>query len=373
MATSPFDPAANAPAAAPSRGAPALGLDAPRGAAGPVARLRAAVIGCGRVGGLYADEVRIPGAYTHAEAYRAHPEVSLIAAADPDAEQLERFRARWGVPAIYADPVAMVREAGLDLVSICTPPETHAELCEAALEAGVKAILCEKPLAASAREAAAVAKACRRQGVPLGVDYLRRFDPAHRAIRNFLGAGELGPIQAIRGLYAKGLRNTGSHLVDVLRFFFGEIAAVSAWCSRAGEDAELDMHLRFADGLRAFLHGCDERHFNLLELDLVGAAGRLEILDHGYAFKLSRPGESHQVMVERSLREVPCPFEATLGRALPEAVAALVAALRTGADPPCTGEDGVAALRVIEAAERSARSGGAWIPCAPGATRGDAE
>ena len=73
--------------------------------------------------------------------------------------------------------------AGIDAVAICTTTDTHVELIEAAAAAGV-AIFCEKPIAFDLAEVDAALEAVGAAQIPLHVGFNRRFDPAHRAVRD---------------------------------------------------------------------------------------------------------------------------------------------------------------------------------------------
>ena len=109
---------------------------------------RAAVIGCGKIGSEFADDSRVPGFYSHAGAYAECAATRLVAVCDSDPEKLERCGWLWQVEARYRDARRLLEEVRPDIISICTPDRTHAELLELALATpGVRAVLVEKPLA----------------------------------------------------------------------------------------------------------------------------------------------------------------------------------------------------------------------------------
>ena len=109
---------------------------------------RAAVIGCGKIGSVFADDPLLAGdVYTHAEAYVRSPATELVAVCDRDADVAQRCGERWNV-ASFTDVAETLYSADPDIVSICTPDETHYAIARLAIEAqSVRAILCEKPLA----------------------------------------------------------------------------------------------------------------------------------------------------------------------------------------------------------------------------------
>lgn len=144
---------------------------------------------------------------------------------------------------VIADPV-------IDIVDICTPNDSHAEIAVAAARAG-KAVLCEKPIARDAAEARRMVEAVKRAGVPNMVCHNYRRVPAVALAREMIANGEIGRrIYHFHGRYAQDwiadenfplvwrlqsgqsgsgtLGDIGSHIVDLARFLAGEIESVSA-------------------------------------------------------------------------------------------------------------------------------------------------
>ena len=98
-------------------------------------KIKTAVIGCGKVG------------HFHARAFQACPESELVACLGRDMKKTEEFAAIYGIRA-FTDLETMVRETGVQAVSICTPHPNHADIAVRCCELGLH-IAIEKPLAAS--------------------------------------------------------------------------------------------------------------------------------------------------------------------------------------------------------------------------------
>jgi len=172
-------------------------------------------------------------------------------------------------------------------------------------------------------------------------------------------------LQAAHGWYTKGVLHNGTHWFDLLRFLFGEVAAVSA--RPAGEmdehDGELDVDLRLTCGARAKLTSCSAGCFTVFEMDALLEKGRLELRDATLTARLSRARPSERFAGHTELYEETCPFGDS-NDALLRAVEDLASAVVEGRDPACTGADGVAALAIGEAALTSAGNGGRWVELA---------
>ena len=136
------------------------------------------------------------------------PRLAAICGRDRSRVAAAADRLGWG--AWETDWKRLVERDDVDLVDVCTPGSSHAEISIAALEAG-KHVLCEKPLANTVAEARAMAAAADRAaaaGVRAMVGFNFRRVPAVALARELVAAGRLGAIRHVRGAYL------GSHLLD---------------------------------------------------------------------------------------------------------------------------------------------------------------
>jgi predicted dehydrogenase len=177
----------------------------------------------------------------------------LAAICGRDRAQVAAAAERLGWAAWETDWKRLVERDDVDLVDVCTPGSSHAEISIAALEAG-KHVLCEKPLANSVEEARAMAAAAERAaagGVRAMVGFNFRRVPAVALARQLVAAGRLGPIRHVRGSYlashaldpefplvwrlqaeqagSGALGDLGAHVIDLAQYLAGDrIAGVSA-------------------------------------------------------------------------------------------------------------------------------------------------
>ncbi|MGI8856466.1 MAG: Gfo/Idh/MocA family protein [Thermomicrobiales bacterium] len=234
--------------------------------------LRAAIIGTGRIGSTYDDEVvdrrdpasfrgaeRHVGLYTvlpvnHAGAYRTTAGFDLIAAANRGAEKLRAFGDRWGVRALYEDYRAMLREERPDVVSVCTRSPEKAAIVVAAAEAGARAIIVEKAMATSMAEADVMLAACERHNVLLAVNHPYRFSPLCRAAKAQIDDGTIGTPGTVSAFAVGGMLHVGTHTFDLLRFWAGDVVEVTARMPDYAPEQDLPATgtLRFASGVDGF-------------------------------------------------------------------------------------------------------------------------
>lgn len=185
---------------------------------------RVAIIGAGHRAGAHDREGLEKGLSTgsHAWAYRQVEECEIVAAADPNDENLQKLCELYEIPSRYADYREMLAEVQPDIVSICTVTRPRAEIIVYAAEHGVKAIYAEKALCASMVEADQILEVCNRTGVVFNQGTNRRFDTYYGAVHQAILDGVIGePAAAI--FHGQSLLMHGcSHVLDTLLFLLGD-------------------------------------------------------------------------------------------------------------------------------------------------------
>jgi predicted dehydrogenase len=154
--------------------------------------------------------------------------------------------------------------------------------------AGAGLILCEKPLAPSYIEALSIARLCRKSKTRLVVNYPRQFDPVHRKAVELVKSGRLGKIRVVSGYYTKGLFNNGSHFINLLRAFFGNISGVKNLGGVFAKDAPYESpdFMTTHRGVKCLMRALDHRDYMLFELDIVGQKGRIRLIEKGNKIEL---------------------------------------------------------------------------------------
>ena len=163
-------------------------------------------------------------------------------AAGRDADRLETFAANWSWQNSSTDWKRVVADDDIGLVDICTPNSTHAPIARAAIAAG-KAVACEKPIAATLKEAREMAEAAARAKVPTFVWYNYRRCPAVALAQQLVRQGRIGKIRHVRAVYlqdwadesvpltwrfdrkqagAGAHGDLNAHIIDMTRFVTGE-------------------------------------------------------------------------------------------------------------------------------------------------------
>ncbi|MGH2459499.1 MAG: Gfo/Idh/MocA family protein [Chloroflexota bacterium] len=314
--------------------------------------------------------------HSHVSAYAAVPNTTVVAVCDLVPSLLEKFRADWGaeVPEArtYTDYREMLAREQVDLLSIVTSDHRHAQIAVDAVEAGVKGIFCEKPIATTLADADRMIAACAQRSVPLLIDHTRRWYPEFVAARRLVREGAIGPLRRIvahlGGPRAMLFRN-GTHLIDAVCFFAesdpawltGELddehrEHPPRYAGDGGRDPATDPGgsalIHFQNGVRALVNA-SKRTMGNFELDLVGETGRLRIGTH--VAEVWRPLEGGQPAV--SPIHVPHTTRGDMVAAIDE----LIGLVERGGQGSSTGQDGRRVLSILLGILQSNAAGGARV------------
>lgn len=196
-------------------------------------KLKVAIIGCGSI-----------GRHRHIPEYAINQQVEFVAFCDIVEERAQEFAERYGAKA-FTDYQQLLKEVDVDIVSVCTPNALHAPISIAALQAGAH-VLCEKPMATSSEEAAAMIDAAEKSGKKLMIGHNQRFVPSHQKAREIIAKGELGKIYSFKTAFGHpgpeawsadgkdswffkkeeafigAMGDLGVHKADLLRYLLGE-------------------------------------------------------------------------------------------------------------------------------------------------------
>ena len=266
-------------------------------------KLRAAVIGCGRMGADFQrnEPIDLPPGWrplTHAEAIQSTTGLELGGFCDPDRDRLDAAARQFGVEACFTDPAKMLAELSPDIVTIATRTPERCALIRLAAENGVLGIHTEKPFASSMAECKQTMDIVEKNGVKLTFGTIRRFMDIYRTARELVASGAIGDLQHICIEHGRDMLFwSHPHSVDLLIFFAGchDIEYVQGSCDidpGAVSDELLDQDpvvenvvVKFANGLLgAITQGGG------LNTRLTGSDGTLTIDADGANIEIRRRG-----------------------------------------------------------------------------------
>jgi len=254
------------------------------------------VVGCGLIGQKRAKALGNGG--------------KLVACADTDIGRAEAL-ARSANAKAFRDWRDLLQSPLVDVVVVATLHDSLAEITLAAIASG-KHVLVEKPAARSAAELVAVIEAAAKHGVKVHVGFNHRYHRSLRKAKEIVDSGSLGDLLFVRARYGHGARlgyekewradpalsgggeliDQGPHLIDLSRWFLGEITDVQGFAHTYFWDMPVDdngfMLLKTAKNQVAFLHASCTEWKNLFSMEIYGKIGKLDLSGLGGSYGLEK-------------------------------------------------------------------------------------
>lgn len=324
--------------------------------------LRVCVIGMGPIGCL------------HADIYKKDKLAELAGVCDRDAARAQAAGERFQVPC-FRDAAEMLANLKPDLCSIATGGfeygSDHYEPTLQAVAAGCH-VLCEKPICNEVDRAAEMVAAAHSAGLCMGVDFNHRFTPAARLARQWQNDGLLGDLLFVNAALWIGrpegfdspyfhIKALNPHSIDLIRHFCGDIVAVQCFAMKAaGRNfwSTASFNFQLANGMVGHLTSSYDiaRGHPMERIEVAGTKGRLVLDDMWREATLYPAGDSEKRVYTNPVFGGYRDFDDTFTAR----IHAFLQQVTDGARPDeidGSGEDGLAAQRVIAAAIESLDTG----------------
>lgn len=328
--------------------------------------IKTAIIGCGNIAGGYDEGKNGEGVFSHAGAYKLFPEIEITAAYDPDKSRLEKFSKYWNVKNSF-NSVDELLKWNYDVVSLCTPDNTHGEYLKKIIDSGcTKYIWAEKPFTNSYESAEQILNSAKSRKIGLWLSNQRRWEKAHMYVKNLIFEGAIGDIIHINGYYVKGITHIGCTMVDTIRFLCGDVN----WCrafapfdeGSYGDDHSMRAVLGLSDDISACITGCDKKEYtySVFELDIIASKGRIKIEENGDLISIYKlkDYDHYAGFKELYLSEK---LETDMKWAMKHGLEMLIADLAKDRRSSCFAEEGMKDLQVVDAIKKSASQNGELI------------
>ena len=318
--------------------------------------IRFGLLGAGRIGKV------------HAKAVTGDADAKLVAVADAFPAAAQAIAGQYGCAVRSIDEIAAAKD--IDAVVICTPTDTHADLIEQFVKAG-KAVFCEKPIDLSLARVKSCLEVVRAQKGTLMVGFNRRFDPHFRAVRAEIDKGSIGDVEMVvitsrdpgappvdyikrsGGIF----RDMTIHDFDMARFLLGEeveeVVATAAVLvdpeiGKAGDFDSVQVMLRTRSGRQAVISNSRRATY--------GYDQRIEVHgSKGMAVAENQRPVSIEVANGNGYTRPPLHdfFMTRYTEAYAAEIASFIAAIGGKGKAEPSGEDGLIALALADAAVKS--------------------
>lgn len=307
------------------------------------------IIGAGQISAFF-DKPGDMKILTHAHAFTSIEGFNLLGFYDTDFEKASEAAEIWNVAA-FKDLNQTFEENTIDVVVAAVPDQYHYPLLVQLSQLPVKAILAEKPLTRTIKEASHLLERFKVKPIGVAVNYSRRYVKEFNEVRRLIQAGSYGRFLTGHCYYGKGIIHNGSHCIDFIRYMLGteviEAQVIRKVFDFYDEDPSVSAVLKLDNQGSFFMQPVDCSIFTLFEIELIFERNRLRFVDSGHSVEVYEVQPSKYYMGYRSLYKI-AEIEASLDNAMQAVANNILEYLKYGKDLICTLEDGYKALEVCE-------------------------
>ena len=331
-----------------------------------MSNINVGIIGLGRLGHRHAEHLKnkITG-------------VNLISACALDDDQLLWVRKELGVPKVYKDYKKMIDEEQIDAIFIVAPTPLHPEMVTYAMNAGLH-VFCEKPLGLDLDEVNNMVKVIKKHpNQVFQIGFMRRYDKSYKYAKQLVDSGQIGDIIYMRGYGIDPISGMESfkkfaseadsggifvdmniHDIDLMRWFteqepvqvYGLVNNIAApELSEIGEYETGVAQIKMKNGvIGTLIGGRHAAHGNQVELEIMGSNGWIRVGEH--------PNANNVTVFSENGISIPCyqSFGERFDEAFTSEVQDFVNNVQEGTSPNITIDDGIKALKIGKACQKSA-------------------
>lgn len=318
--------------------------------------LTALVVGCGSIGALkpsaYDQRFGQGNILTHAHAYRISPDIQLAGVVDTCEEKAREAAKKWDT-GWDVNLQTAINDLTPDIVSVCVPTEHHYETLRQILRVKERPrlVIAEKPFCTGLLEAQRIAKLYREEGIPILINYTRRFSLDYATIQRRLAGGELGEVYHVRLLYGRGLMRDGCHGLDLFNWMLGPLRGIMVFghiMDYRVDDPTMSLMMYYQRCRHVWMAGVDSRAYGIFEMEIIAERERIVFGSNGTWLHTSVPKEEQVYGNYRSMPGNPNDMRKTdLTNALSRMVANAAGHLLRKEILLCTTDDAVAVHRII--------------------------
>ena len=295
----------------------------------------------------------------HATTFHANPRFEVVGICDIDAAKLQSAAAQLGNPMTSTDAAELLAKTRPDVFCLTTMPNIRYPMIKLAVEARVKLIAYEKPIALNLREARQIMELVRNAGVKTVVSHQHRYGAHYQKVKEIIASGAIGRVHTVYGHATGWMLHMMTHLIDYMRWYNDNAEAEWVMAQASGRGKLSDNHpsadyiggfIQFANGVRGIVE-CGAGAPDVPEVDywwrkaLIGAQGTegfAEVLTGGGWRAVTKDGVLHGPGTMDYNLDMP-PYIEDMARWLDD----------DNAVHPCNGEDAYKGFEIMMAMVRS--------------------
>jgi predicted dehydrogenase len=198
----------------------------------------------------------------HLEAFAANPRFEVVGVSTRDAEKLQAAQQRFDVACATTDPADMLAATQPDIFAFCTPPQVRLPFIRLGVEAGVKLIAFEKPIALSMNEALEMHRLTQEGGIKTVVSHQHRYGEHYQTVKDIIASGVIGRVHTVYGYATGWMMHMMTHMIEYAGWYNDHAAPEWVMGQADGVEKFSDNHpspdtivatIQYANGVRGII------------------------------------------------------------------------------------------------------------------------
>lgn len=258
-------------------------------------KIRVLIIGAGKIAsGFDSTDINDESIFTHAKAVKLHHGLELVGFVDVNDKVLQESCKKWNVKG-YTSIEKAFEECSIDIVVIAVPDKWHYKIMKALINFPIKLIFTEKPFTETLTQSYELIDLYKNL-CPIAINYTRRYSEGFKTIRERIKKNEFGRFLLGTGYYGKGFKHNGSHMVDLLYYFFDSVRVISKFNS-VNDYSDMDLTYSLileVNGKNFVMHGLSQQFYTVFEMELYFERGKINIKNSGFDIEVYGVEKSEQ-------------------------------------------------------------------------------
>lgn len=266
------------------------------------------IIGAGNIGAFY-DKPSDKAVLTHAHAFTKHNGFRLLGFVDSDKKKAMAAVRVWGGKTFTSIKGAF-SESEPHVVVVSVPDQQHYKVLKELSAYKPKLVIIEKPITTEISHAKKIISIYKAKRIGILVNYTRRFDPVIERTALNIRLGRYGRYITGAAYYGKGILHNGSHIIDLIRYFFSGIRGFivnGTIHDFIKTDPSVSAMINLDNGGSFYLNAVDSRVYSLFEMDLFFEKKRIRFIDsafkvENYAIKENSLFKGYKILGKKVIR-----------------------------------------------------------------------
>ncbi len=272
---------------------------------------KAVIVGFGDIAYFLSKDKKRKKTWSHFEAYNSINETKVYAVVERDQKKIDFIKKKYPQINVFRNINELINsKLNIDIISICSPTQTHFDILNRSLILKPKIIICEKPICETLSEAKKIVKLYKKKKIKIIINHQRRFETNFLIAKQIVATGKIGKVLNINANYTSKIINIGTHLIDCIRMIINSEPKFTYSIFKKNlskKDPSVSGILYFNNDINCFIQSLGSKYKYIFEIDIIGSKGRIRVINNGkniefFQFKRSKNFEKYEELYKKKMK-----------------------------------------------------------------------